>query len=116
MYYIGYDVQRLVRGVPYLSFSRPSRALWTLRRHVRTLEACREFVPLYASVRCEPLDFLYTYLQCVAALDDLLLIDLLNEHYPQWHPILIASWLVALAPRTQYHDELVKARPFAQHP
>jgi hypothetical protein len=105
-----------VRGVPYLSFLRPSSALWLLRRHVRTLEACRDFVPLYGSVRCAPLDFLYVYLQCVAALDDLLLLDLLNEHFPQWRPILIGSWLVALAPRTQYHDELVKARPFAQHP
>src|SRR5690242_18816617 len=106
MHYIGTDVHRLVRLVPHLSILRPGSALRLLRRQVRTLENCREFVPLYASVRCEPLDFLYVYMQCVAALDDMLLIDLLNEHYPQWRPILIASWLVALAPRAQYHDEL----------
>jgi hypothetical protein len=115
MHYIGYDVQRLVRAVPYMSFLRSGQALWLLRRQVRTLETCREFVPLYGSVRCAPLDFLYVYLQCVAAFDDLLLLDLLNEHFPQWRPILIASWLVALAPRAQYHDELVKKRHYAQH-
>jgi hypothetical protein len=116
MHYIANDVQRLIGGVALICRYHPSSALWLLRRQVQKLEAWQEFIPLYGSVRCEPLDFLYVYLQCVAALDDLVLLDLLNEHYPRWRCILVASWLAALAPRAQYHDELVKARPFAQHP
>ena len=114
-HYIGNDVVRLVRNINYMRLLRPSGGLWLLRRHVRALENCRDFIPLYGSVRCEPLDFLYVYLQCVAAFDDLMLLDLLNEH-PRWLNILLGSWIAALAPRAQYHDELVKARPFAFDP
>src|SRR5437660_6369879 len=65
------DAYRLLRDVPVMNLLRPSAGLYLLRRHVQNLEAWRDFVPLYGSVRCAPLDFLYTYLQCVAALDDL---------------------------------------------
>jgi hypothetical protein len=111
MHYIGHDVVRLVRGVEVRRLSSASQGLWLLRRHVRALEGWREFIPMYGSVRCEPLDFLYTYLQCVAAFDDLLLLDLLHEYPVRWRGILIGSWLAALAPRARYHDELVKLRP-----
>jgi len=110
------DAYRLLRDVPVMNLLRPSAGLYLLRRHVQNLEAWRDFVPLYGSVRCAPLDFLYTYLQCVAALDDLLLLDLLHAYHPHWRCVLIGSWIAALAPRAQYHDELVKARPFAHHP
>jgi len=116
MHYSEDDAYRLMRGVPYMNLLQPSAGLYLLRRQVHLLEVWRDFVPLYGSVRCAPLDFLYTYLQCVAALDDLLLLDLLHEHIPHWRAVLIGSWIAALAPRAQYHDELVKARPFAHHP
>jgi hypothetical protein len=114
-HYIGSDVHRLLRGVPYMQLLRPREGLRLLRKHARALEDWREFIPLYGSVRCERLDFLYVYLQCVAALDDLLLLDLFHEYVPRWHGILVGSWIAALAPRSQYHDELVTARPFAHH-
>jgi hypothetical protein len=95
---------------------RTSSRRWLLRKHARSIEEWRDFIPFYGSVRCEPLDFLYVYLQCVAAFDDLLLLDLLHEYEPRWRGIFVGSWLAALAPRAQYHDELVKARPFAHQP
>src|ERR1051326_213117 len=116
MHYIEADTFRLLRGVPVMSLLQPSAGLYLLRKQVQRLEAWRDFIPLYASVRCAPLDFFYTYLQCVAALDDLLLLDLLHEHWPHWRCVLIGSWIAALAPRAQYHDELVKVRPFAHNP
>ena len=115
MHYIEYDVQRLVQNVPYKTVGSRASILRLLRKHLQAIEAWRDFIPLYASVRCEPLDFLYLYLQCVAALDELLMHDLINEHFPRWRPIVVAAWLAALAPRDDYHDMLVEARPFAQH-
>jgi hypothetical protein len=113
VYYEADDIVHLMRNVPYMRLMRPSSGLLLLRRQAHAVEAWREFVPLYRSVRCEPLDFFYTYLQCLGAFDELLLHDLLTEF--RWRGIVWGSWLAALAPQADFRDRLVEARPNAPY-
>jgi hypothetical protein len=113
VHYEADDIFYLMRNVPYMRLMKPGPALLMLRSQAHTVKAWREFIPLYRSVRCEPLDFFYTYLQCLGAFDEFLLQDLLTAF--TWRGIVSGSWLAALAPQPNFRDHLIKARPNAPH-
>jgi hypothetical protein len=113
MHYHPDDIHHLMRNVPYTTFMRPLSGLYRLRRQAHAVKAWCVFIPLYRSVRCEPLDFFYTYLQCLGAFDELLLKDLLTTF--TWRGIVWGSLLAALAPQTNFRDHLLEARPKAPH-
>jgi hypothetical protein len=105
------DIVHLMRNVDHMTLMRASSGLRLLRAQAHAVEAWRDFIPLYRSVRCQPLDFFYAYLQCLGAFDEPLLEDLLTAC--TWRGVIWGSWLVALAPQPHFRDRLIEARPNA---
>src|SRR5260370_97198 len=90
------DIVHLMRNVDYMTLRRASSGLRLLRGQAHAVEAWRDFIPLYRSVRCQPLDFFYAYLQCLGAFDEPLLEDLLTAC--TWRGGILGSWLLGFCP------------------
>jgi hypothetical protein len=108
------DVLHLIRPLPYMGMMRERNAIGLLKRQTATIAAWRDFLPRYRTVLVAPLEFAYQYLRCLGAFDkdlleDLCCLDHTNSY--TWRGVVIGAWLVALAPRQEYRETLLRARP-----
>jgi hypothetical protein len=114
------DVLHLVRPLPYTSMMSARNAIGLLTRQIAKIEAWRDFLPRYCTVRVEPLEFAYRYLCCLGALDKDLLEDLCclddacNYTY-SWRTVVMGAWLVSLDPRPEFRELLMRVRPRVPH-
>lgn len=109
MGYFGKDVGHFVYTSPYLALATPASAVAFLRRPVEAAEECRIALSEYPEVRIEPLDFFYTCLQSLGALDQAFLEGLLFEH--TWRGVVWGAWLSMLAPRDTFAAPLRAVGP-----
>lgn len=94
------DVGLLLSTSPYLQLSKPPAAEWFLRRQIAYAEEC--FTPLadYPRVLVEPLEFFYTCLRSLGALNVPLIETLVREC--SWRGAVWAAWLTILEPREEF--------------
>jgi hypothetical protein len=94
------DVEYLVSTSPYLQLSKPPGAERFLRRCISQAEEC--FTPLadYPDVLVEPLEFFYTCLRILGALDVPFIETLVGEC--NWRGYVWAAWLTILEPSEEF--------------
>lgn len=109
MRYLGEDIAYFVRTSPYLALAKPKGAVAFLRPRVEAAEECRSVLHAYPDVRVEPLDFFYTCLHSLGALDQAFFEALLVDH--TWRGVVWGAWLSMLAPERAFADPLRAAGP-----
>jgi hypothetical protein len=113
MRYLTTDVAHFVSSSPYLAIAKPPGAAWFLQKHVEAAEECSVALRAYPGVRIEPLEFLYTCLQSLGALDQPFFEALVLDH--TWRGAVWGSFLALLDPRPGFLDALRKAGPQCPH-
>ncbi len=94
--YFSEDIAYFVGSSPYLTLAKPRGAVSFLMRRVEYAEECALALRAYPSVLIEPLEFFYTCLRSLGALDLPFFEALLLEH--TWRGAVWASWLAMLEP------------------
>ena len=100
MHYFEEDVYSLVSRSPYLSLSRARSAEAILRRAVEAGEELERLLHEYPNARYESLEFFYTCLNGLGAINVTLLNDMIDTR--NWRAIVWASFYTALDPRPEY--------------
>lgn len=108
MRYLGKDVAYFVSSSPYLALANPRSAVSFLRRRVEYAEECTLALRAYPAVLVDPLEFCYTCLRSLGALDLSFFEALLFEH--SWRGAVWASWLAMLEPSESFASALRRAR------
>lgn len=107
MRYFGEDIAYFVRTSPYLALSKPRGAVSFLMRRIEHAEECLPALRAYPHLRIEPLEFFYTCVRSLGALDLPFFEALLLEH--SWRGAVWASWLAMLEPGYIFVEALRKA-------
>jgi hypothetical protein len=94
------DVGHLLSTSPYLQLSKPPGAEQFLRRQIAYAEECYATVADYPQIQVEPLEFFYTCLRSLGALDVPLIETLVREC--SWRGAVWAAWLTILEPREEF--------------
>ena len=105
--YLGKDVAYFVSSSPYLALAKPRGAVSFLMRQVDFADECALALRAYPSVLVEPLEFCYTCLRSLGALDLPFFEALLLEH--TWRGAVWASWLAMLEPSEAFVGALRRA-------
>ena len=101
------DVAHFVRTSPYLALAKPASAARFLQGQLQAAEECAAALTAYPGVRIEPLEFFYTCLRSLGALDLPFFEALMSEH--SWRGVVWGAWLATLEPSTQFLPALVGA-------
>lgn len=109
MRYLGEDVGYFVRTSPYRALAKPAPAAAFLRRKVEAGEECKLALSGYPAVRAEPLDFFYSCLRSLGALDQAFFEGLLFEQ--TWRGVVWGAWLAMLAPAEAFAAPLRAVGP-----
>jgi hypothetical protein len=107
--YLDKDVAYFVSQSPYLTLAKPRSAARFLQRQVTIGEDCWPALRRYPRERIEPLDFFYTCLHSLGALDQPFFEALLGHH--TWRGVVWGSWLALLDPREAFSKPLRAAAP-----
>jgi hypothetical protein len=105
--YLSGDIAYFVRSSPYLALAKSSSAVNFLMRRVEYAEECALALQAYPSVLIDPLEFFYTCLRSLGALDLPFFEALLLEH--NWRGAVWASWLSMLEPSDIFVGALRRA-------
>ena len=107
------DVGYLVSRSPYLQLSKPAEAERFLRQRISYAEEC--FTPLteYPNVLVEPLEFFYTCLRSLGALNVPFIETLVCEW--NWRGFVWAAWLTILEPREGFLTAILSLNGRWQH-
>lgn len=109
MRYYTPDIACFVRTSPYLTLAKPERAIRFVRRQVEAAEECRSALQAYPHLLVEPLEFFYTCLRSLGALDQPFFEALLRDQ--SWRGVVWGAWLAMLEPRPALVGALRVARP-----
>lgn len=103
-----HDVGYFVRRSPYLFLKKPDEAARFLRRQLEIADECLPALAAYPKVLIEPLEFFYTCLRSLGALDQPFFEVLLSEH--TWRGAVWGAWLAILDPREVFLPALRDVR------
>ena len=102
------DVAYFVATSPYLQLSKRAKAEPFLSRAVEAAEECRSTLAAYPRVQIEALEFFYTCLRSLGALDSPFIEALLSQH--NWRGAVWGAWLAILEPAPHFLPAVSEAR------
>jgi len=106
--YFGPDIAYFVQHSPYFALARPGSAVRFVKQQAEAGEECCLALHAYPFLHIEPLEFFYTCLRNLGALDQALLEALCGL---TWRGVVWGAWLAMLEPRSEFVGPLRAARP-----
>jgi hypothetical protein len=107
------DVLNLITQIPYLYLAKQSATKRFIGRLIEDGAELTAILAQFPAVQYEPLDQHYVLLRCLGVLSEELISDLCLDY--TWRGIVLASWLVALAPEARYRKHLKAASARVPH-
>ncbi|MEJ7730111.1 MAG: hypothetical protein WKG00_12930 [Polyangiaceae bacterium] len=102
------DVSYFVGASPYLSLAKLDRAVAFLGRQIEVAEDCLPGLAAYPGVLVEPLEFFYTTLRSLGALDLAFFEGMMSDH--TWRGVVWGAWLALIEPSELFQPALVGVR------